>query len=292
MRFNVNEREAQSASRNVGGEMDQIKRKAEEAQREAEKARRSGQSLDGRVQSLRDRARKRGVYFRDNDLAVGAMKIGATGIGLRQSFMKGRMGSAAGPLAAVYAVRMGAAGASNAGHALADFIQDGESLASVLKNAPGRLADKIGNWTTSPSANLAGMIMRFSHGLTRADSEMLVQHRMAEVWGGESDLDATLAAQRERTKQWQERFWAQQDAAERAREEAARKREQQLNDAFEQIDSELARRLDRVRVGTLPARVSNDMFERLKSEHRAREKAGAHAAREEAKRRIGENEGS
>lgn len=112
--------------------MNRVKREAKQAQAAVDKARSGGSGLRRRGGLLGRLSNRAGVRWGDEDVQFGAFKVGRGGFGLREEFVKGRTGSAAGA-----GLRMGFV-AMVAGQALGRTLEQLADLKDLTKEYKNR----------------------------------------------------------------------------------------------------------------------------------------------------------
>jgi hypothetical protein len=253
------EQQAANDARRWEAMADRVEAKAQKAKREVHEA-----DLAGRKLSLFQRALRKGK------LEGGPVEIGPQGFGVNRGWMSGRgAGAVAGPLLATYAVQRGADMISNTGNQIADYMQDGETLAEVLKRAPGRIANSIGAYVTAASVKLAGMITRFTAGYTAEESDLAQDDAVTNAFGhGPSQLDQLIDAQRIARREH-----LKQQAALNLKESREKlKKREAIDTALEKIDEAVAAKLGSLRGPQLPIRVSDELWHEIRHSAKERER--------------------
>lgn len=260
VRFDVEEGRAKRAARDIKREMDGIEKEAKEAQREVDAARKGGTGLNERFNRLLDRAKAKGIQFRDEDLVLSeALKIDRGGIRLREDYKKGKGSGFAAP-----ALRVGF-GAMIAGHAggstlntIADYrdlvnefnLDSMEALHEIGLRASRGVHERLG------SESILRGILRLSG---ERNDVIDTAFDLAFSRDGRSEVDHIIAMQAENRRRFLR--WQEEQGKQKRKEE--QKRQEALDAAMQKIDQHLADRLAKIRITNLPIRVSDEMFTQM-----------------------------
>lgn len=282
VRFDVDDRKAKSAARNIKREMDGIDKEAQQAQREVDQARKGRGTLNDRFNNLLTRAKAKGIQFRDEDVVLNdAFKIDRNGIRMRETYKKGSGSGFAAP-----ALRVGFA-ATIAGHAAGsglNTIADYRDLIEEFNLDSMEALHEIGLRSSRGVHQFFGSesIMR---GLLRLGGQRgdVIDNAFDAAFSrdGRSEVDHIIAQQAENRR----KFLKWQDEQGKAERKAENKRQESLDAAMAKIDQHLADRLAKIRITKLPVRVSDEMFTQMM--WMARDKERADAARAQSKLTAG-----
>jgi len=282
VRFDVDDRKAKAAARNIKREMDGIDREAKEAQREVDNARKGGGSLNQRFNRLLDRAKAKGIQFRDEDVVLNdAFKIDRNGIRMRETYKKGKGSGFAAP-----ALR-GGFGAAIAGHAVGsgfNTIADYRDLIEDFNLSSMEALHEVGLNSSRGVHQFFGSesILR---GLLRLGGQRndVIDNAFDMTFSrdGRSEVDHIIAQQAENRR----KFLKWQEDQAKVERKVENKRQEALDAAMAKIDQHLADRLGKIRITKLPIRGSEGKFTQMM--WMARDKERAVAARAEAKLTAG-----
>jgi hypothetical protein len=258
------EGQARLAASRLEKRAEQVQQKAKQARQEIDRADSGARTIDGRIRGLLDRAKRRGI-LKEEGLEYGAVKLGRSGIGVSEEWMKGKRGAVAGPLLAVFAVKTAAQSATNFGDQLADWRDQGLSPAEMLREA----IRGVGRYATAPSVGLARMLSRWTAGYTAEEAELAADDLVSNAFGsGPSQLDQAIDAQRANRRAFLNNLWEQQEKERAERNRRIKERER----AFERIDEAVNARISALRPVSLPTRLTPELQRRIEQEQELRER--------------------
>lgn len=237
--------------------------------------RNSGGSFTNSLNRLLSRA-KSGVRFGEGGVNFGPAEFGHGGFRVSGGQVIPTRGLAA------YAAYKGFEGALES---YADWRDEGGTFKQWLRSRPQTVATEGG----SAGADLFHVPSRFTHGFDREQADFAIGELKAQIaWFYGDDYRSPLdEAILEQGRQRQRFFDAMAEEAAQLAREKLRKRDA-LASAFEVLDEELAARYAKVRVTRLPIKVSEEMFQRMLRDKRAREEFKTN----ELKRKLTEAVGS
>lgn len=288
VRFEIDDAQAKRAARDIKREMGGIEKEAKEAQREVDAAR----GMEGRLRGLLKKGREHGIQIRDSDVTLGsAFKVGATGFGIRQTFMQGKaVGAAALPLAAVYATQMVAQTATTTLDKIADardWWDDnqhkpaGQLAQSAFYAAADHITEKMFIQDLARAHVRVWGGFTWSNGfanrrMSAADAKLALDDLKHWAFGGEglSPIEQQVAEQGAARRQFLD-AQAKRDA-DRSRQ-AQRKRDA-YDEAKQKIDEALAKRLRDLKLPEYPMQMPDELWFQLRREAELRERLAAQAA--------------